>query len=130
MGSAGALVTGATGMADLDAQQKYLDEQKNAGNITDTEYQANVARIQEARKRAEEAVMANPYQFAAGGEVPGYFFGGSIKAIEKALGANPQILESMLPPEQRTQTQLKQLQEMGIKQNILDSANQTQLQDY
>jgi hypothetical protein len=126
-GSAGALFMGATGMADLDAQQKYLDEQKAAGNIADTEYQANVARIQEARKRAEEAVMANPYQFAAGGEVPGYFFGGTIKKI---IESTPQILESMLPPEQRAQTQLKQLQEMGIKQNILDSANQTQLQDY
>jgi len=68
-GSAGALLTGATGMADLDAQQKYLDEAKAAGSIADTEYQEGVVRIQAARKRAEEAVLANPYQFAMGGQV-------------------------------------------------------------
>jgi hypothetical protein len=69
MGSAGAILTGVQGMAALDEQQKYLDEAKAAGNIADTEYQEGVARIQAARKRAEEAVLANPYQFAMGGQV-------------------------------------------------------------
>ena len=68
-GSAGALLTGVQGMSALDEQQKYLDEAKAAGSIADTEYQEGVARIQAARKRAEEAVVANPYQFAMGGQV-------------------------------------------------------------
>ena len=69
MGSAGAILTGVQGMAALDEQQKYLDEAKAAGNIADTEYQEGVVRIQAARKRAEEAVLANPYQFAMGGQI-------------------------------------------------------------
>lgn len=68
-GSAAAMFTGASGLAALDEEQKYLDQQKAAGNIADTEYQENIARIQEARKRAEEAVLANPYKFAVGGSV-------------------------------------------------------------
>jgi len=68
-GSAGAMFTGMSGTAALDEEQKYLDQQKAAGNIADTEYQEGIARIQAARKRAEEAVMANPYQFARGGQV-------------------------------------------------------------
>ena len=68
-GSAGALLTGVQGMSALDEQQKYLDEAKAAGSIADTEYQEGVVRIQAARKRAEEAVLANPYQFAMGGQV-------------------------------------------------------------
>jgi len=126
-GSAAAAFTGVTGMASLDEQEKALNEQKAAGSIADTEYQENIARIQEARKRAEEAVKANPYKFADGGEVPGYFGGG---VLAKLIGENPQIREAMMPAEQRAQTQARQLGEMGIKQNIIDSANQTQLQDY
>lgn len=126
-GSAAAMFTGASGLAALDEEQKYLDQQKAAGNIADTEYQENIARIQEARKRAEEAVLANPYKFADGGEVPGYFGGG---VLAKLIGENPQIREAMMPAEQRAQTQAKQLGEMGIKQNIVDSASQQQLQDY
>jgi hypothetical protein len=68
-GSAAAMFTGASGLAALDEEQKYLDQQKAAGNIADTEYQENIARIQEARKRAEEAVLANPYKFARGGSI-------------------------------------------------------------
>ena len=68
-GSATAAVTGSMGMAALDEEQKYLDQQKAAGSIADTEYQEGIARIQAARKRAEEAVLANPYQFAMGGQV-------------------------------------------------------------
>jgi hypothetical protein len=68
-GSAGAMFTGMSGTAALDEEQKYLDQQKAAGSIADTEYQEGIARIQAARKRAEEAVLANPYQFAMGGQV-------------------------------------------------------------
>ena len=68
-GSAAAMLTGMTGTAALDAEQKYLDQQKAAGNITDTEYQEAIARIEASRKRGEEAMEANPYQFAMGGTV-------------------------------------------------------------
>jgi len=79
-GSAAAMVTGATGMASLDEQEKYLNEQKAAGSIADTEYQEAIVRIQAARKRAEEAVLANPYQFAMGGQVDDEL-GGDYSAI-------------------------------------------------
>ena len=68
-GSAAAIFTGMQGTAALDAEQKYLDQQKAAGNITDTEYQEAVARIEASRRRGEEAMEANPYQFAMGGTV-------------------------------------------------------------
>jgi hypothetical protein len=57
------------GMAALDEEQKYLDQQKAAGSIADTEYQEGIARIQAAKERAEQAVRDNPYQFAMGGQV-------------------------------------------------------------
>jgi hypothetical protein len=68
-GSAAALFTGASGMAALDEQQKYLDQQLASGTIAQTEYNAQSARISESRARAEQAVRDNPYQFAVGGTV-------------------------------------------------------------
>jgi hypothetical protein len=68
-GSAAAMLTGSMGMAALDEEQKYLDQQKAAGSIADTEYQEGIARIQAAKERAEQAVRDNPYQFAMGGQV-------------------------------------------------------------
>ena len=68
-GSATAAITGSMGMAALDEEQKYLDQQKAAGNIADAEYQQGIARIQAAKERAEQAVRDNPYQFAMGGQV-------------------------------------------------------------
>ena len=68
-GSAAATLMGATGLAALDEEQKYLDQQKAAGNIADAEYQQGIARIQAAKERAEQAVRDNPYQFAMGGQV-------------------------------------------------------------
>jgi len=68
-GSAAAALTGSMGMAALDEEQKYLDQQKAAGNIADTEYQEAVARIEASRRRGEEAMAANPYRFARGGQV-------------------------------------------------------------
>jgi hypothetical protein len=63
------LVMGTMGLAQLDEQEKMLNQQLAVGSIADTEYQEGIARIQEARKRAEDAVKANPYQFAMGGQV-------------------------------------------------------------
>lgn len=68
-GSAAAMFMGSTGMAALDEEQKYLEQQKAANAISDTEYQQGIARIQAAKARAEQAVRENPYQFAVGGSV-------------------------------------------------------------
>jgi hypothetical protein len=122
-----ALAMGTMGTMQLDEQQKALDAQLASGSIAQSEYDAQAARIAEARARAEQAVRDNPYQFAKGGEVPGYAFGGNIRAL---LDSNPQFVESLMSPEQRAQTQSKQLTDMGIKQNIVDSSNANQLQDY
>lgn len=120
-----ALAMGTLGTMQLDEQQKALDAQLASGNIAQSEYDAQAARIADARARAEQAVRENPYQFAKGGEVPGYFGGGiPLQAI------TPDFIEKLMSPEQRAQSQGKQLTDMGIKQNIVDSSNATQLQDY
>lgn len=63
------LVMGTMGLAQLDEQEKMLNQQLAAGNIADTEYQEGIARIQAAKARAEQAVRENPYRFAVGGSV-------------------------------------------------------------
>ena len=68
-GSAAATFTGISGMAALDEQQKYLDQQLASGNIAQSEYDSQAARINEAKARAEQAVRDNPYKFAVGGTV-------------------------------------------------------------
>lgn len=119
-----ALTMGTLGTMQLDEQQKYLDQQLAAGNVSQAEYNAEAARIADAKARAERAVRENPYQFAKGGEVPGYAFGGVLQAI------TPDFIEKLMSPEQRAQSQAKQLGDMGIKQSILDTATPTQIQDY
>jgi hypothetical protein len=64
-----ALGVGAMGLASLDAQEKALNEQLQQGQVNDTEYSRQMALIADGRRRAEEAVRANPYQFARGGQV-------------------------------------------------------------
>jgi hypothetical protein len=64
-----ALGMGAMGLSALDEQQKFLDQQLASGSIAQEEYDANTARINASRQRSEDAVRANPYQFAAGGQV-------------------------------------------------------------
>lgn len=70
MGKAQATLMGATGVMAIDEQEKYLEQARAAGQIAEQEYQAMKARIAAARKRAEDAVRANPYRFAMGGDVP------------------------------------------------------------
>lgn len=64
-----ALAMGTMGTMQLDEQQKALDAQLASGNIAQSEYDAQAARIADARSRAEQAVRENPYQFAVGGSV-------------------------------------------------------------
>ena len=70
LGKGYATMMGITGTMDLDAQEKQLETDRAAGRIAEAQYQAMKIRIAEARRRAEEAVRANPYQFAMGGDVP------------------------------------------------------------
>lgn len=69
-GKAYATMMGITGTMDLDAQEKQLEAARAAGQIAESQYQAMRARIAAARKRAEDAMRANPYRFAIGGDVP------------------------------------------------------------
>jgi hypothetical protein len=103
-GSAAAMLTGSMGMAALDEEQKYLDQQKAAGSIADTEYQEGIARIQAAKERAEQAVRDNPYQFAAGGSIDDELGMDSARGLESgnlqkglfglgyAMGGQPRFL--------------------------------------
>lgn len=60
---------GTLGTMSLDEQEKALNEQRAAGAVNDAEYNRQMALISDGRRRAEEAMRANPYQFAMGGTV-------------------------------------------------------------
>lgn len=70
MGKAYATMMGVTGTMDLDAQEQQLEAARAAGQIAEQQYAQMKARIAAARKRAEDAMRANPYRFAMGGDVP------------------------------------------------------------
>jgi len=80
-----ALGVGAMGISDLDAQQDYLNSQQNAQNSANSEYNQQMAIIDSNRKRAEEAMRANPYKFAMGGNVATYAKGGEAKERREFL---------------------------------------------
>ena len=65
MGAGIPLVLGASGMAALEEQQKYLDQQKAAGNIAQDQYNSEAAKIAEQIATAKAAVEANPLQTSA-----------------------------------------------------------------
>jgi hypothetical protein len=64
-----ALALGATGTMSLDAQEKALNEQYQQGKVNQDEYNRQMEIIADGRRRAEDAMRANPYQFAMGGQV-------------------------------------------------------------
>lgn len=139
-----ALAMGTLGTMSLDEQQKYLDQQSASGNISQQQYDAESARIAEARARAEQAVRENPYQFASGGKVPGYFAGGIAGVIEQLRGENSPISSLLnkltgapvqavsyggmgLKPADPNRIELSNA---GIRANILDAATDQQIKDY
>jgi hypothetical protein len=63
------LAVGTMGLASLDEQEKMLKQQYQQGQVADPEYNRQMDLISEGRRRAEEAVKANPYQFAVGGSI-------------------------------------------------------------
>jgi hypothetical protein len=69
----------------MDAQQDYLNSQQNAQNSANSEYNQQMAIIDSNRKRAEEAMRANPYKFAMGGNVATYAKGGEAKERREFL---------------------------------------------
>ena len=68
-GTAAATYMGATGLAAINEEEKYLEQARAQNQISEAEYANRKARIEAARKRAEEAMRRNPYQFAIGGEI-------------------------------------------------------------
>jgi hypothetical protein len=66
-GTGYATMMGVTGTMDLDAQEAQLEAARAANQIAEADYARMKARIAEARRRAEDAVRANPYRFAMGG---------------------------------------------------------------
>jgi hypothetical protein len=67
-----ALGVGTVGLSEMDAQQNMMNSQPDPNS----DYNQQMAIIEASRKRSEEAMRANPYQFAAGGEVPSFLGGG------------------------------------------------------
>jgi len=73
MGGKGALTAGymgVTGMAAIDQQEKYLEELRAKGLISEELYAKKKAQIAASRASAEQAMRANPYRFGVGGMVP------------------------------------------------------------
>jgi hypothetical protein len=68
-GSASAVYGGVTGAQALDEFDEMKLQTDLANAKSQEEYDAIMARIVEGRRRAEEAVRNNPYQFAYGGPV-------------------------------------------------------------
>jgi hypothetical protein len=60
MQAAGALMYGGTGMMALDEQEKYLNQQKAAGNMAQAEYDSALAEINRQRDYADKIVRENP----------------------------------------------------------------------
>jgi hypothetical protein len=60
---------GVTGIAALDQQEKYLEDLKAQGQISDDLYAKKKAQIAAARASAEQAMRTNPYKFSNGGTV-------------------------------------------------------------
>ncbi len=68
-GAMTATYAGLTGTMALDEQEKQLEEYRRAQQISEAEYAERKARIAAAKKRAMDALKANPYKFNIGGEI-------------------------------------------------------------
>lgn len=68
-GTAGVTYMGVTGMMAINEQEKLIDQALAEQRISEAEHAKYKARIAAAKKRAEEAVKANPYKFNVGGEI-------------------------------------------------------------
>lgn len=69
-GKAYGTMMGITGMSAIEEEERQLEQAKAAAQISEAQYRLARSRIDEAKRRAQEAMRANPYQFAMGGDVP------------------------------------------------------------
>jgi hypothetical protein len=116
IGSGMAVYGGVTGQAALDEFDEMKLQADLAAAESDQERAAILARIEDGRRRAEEAVRNNPYQFAEGGEVPRYFSGALIK----------QLIGNVKSED----TQRADLASLGVRQEILNNADSGKIRDY
>lgn len=63
------LIIGTSGMMAVDEAQKMKEDADRAAAASKGEQQDMLARISKGKKRAEEAVRANPYMYAMGGSI-------------------------------------------------------------
>ena len=63
------LVIGTSGMMAVDEAQKMKEEADRSAGVGRQEQADMLARIAKGKKRAEQAVMENPYMYAMGGQV-------------------------------------------------------------
>jgi len=63
------LVMGTSGMMAIDEASKMREEAERSAGVGRQEQADMLARISKGRKRAEDAVRANPYMYAMGGSV-------------------------------------------------------------
>ena len=75
------MLIGGAGLMDIQAQEDALNQQQASGNISTTDYNAQMTKINDAKAKATTAMNENPYKFAQGGEVKGYAFGGMLQSI-------------------------------------------------
>jgi hypothetical protein len=133
-GSAMAVYGGVTGQAALDEFDEMKLQAELEAAETEQERAIILDRIADGRRRAEEAVRNNPYQFAKGGEVPSFAIGGfsgfsaPFRRISEFLNkADP----DMASREQRLlDAQKSDLASLGVKQEILAGADPSRIREY
>lgn len=70
------IAIGTMGLSDLEAQRNYEQDAQAQNNAANAEWNAIMAGVEANRRRGEEAVRANPYQYAEGGSIPRFLSGG------------------------------------------------------
>ena len=114
---------GGMGLADLQAQQDYLNQQQASGAISNQEYATQMAAIDAARAKAIEAMQANPYMF--GNSTMPTTSKGTTAA--EAIKANPYMFAmggnvQMNPPDDQTgmmnQTPMTNFDQSGVASMI------------
>ena len=114
---------GGMGLADLQAQQDYLNQQQASGAISNQEYATQMAAIDAARSKANEAMQSSPYQFGDS-TMPTTSKG---TTAGEAISANPYMYAmggnvQMNPPDDQTgmpnQTPMNNFEHGGIMSMI------------
>jgi hypothetical protein len=110
------MFVGYTGVAGMDEAEKMKDEADLANAKSQAEYDEIMARIEASKQRGIEAMKRNPYMFAEGGEVPGYFSGALIKKLVGSVKSDDQVKEG--------------LTSAGVKNEIMQDKTPEELRGY